>query len=278
MKALLIFSSQYGNTSYNWSNVYACDAEDFVFTPIGSSNIDEQSMATAIDKLVAGRTKTTNIWIGTQSIHSGNFGSFTSASTVTTYLANVYKKLSTASKAKVKGAYMNQESFYTPSLNYTNFASNTEVKTMIGIKDWVKSGNLGTNGKGFLWIPYYGYGTNAATIIKNIAYAADSVQIFDYCILQPHYFFEPSTAPGNLAGVKYSIDANKVCYRDGVKVIANKVSSTVIGFEMEYQTSVSEARYKEYTDTFANSKSKQQAFYIAGYADATTIGKVNDWY
>lgn len=105
---------------------------------------------------------------------------------------------------------------------------------MSEVKTYVKNGSI--KGKQLLWIPYYGMGTNAAKIIMDMGYAADKVQIFDYYIIQPGYLFNPSEWPGNFDGICASMCQNKVCYRDGVAVIASKVSTSKIGFELEYDS------------------------------------------
>ncbi len=99
------------------------------------------------------------------------------------------------------------------------------------------------------------------------------MQIFDYVIMQPHYMFDV-TVQSNLQGVKLSSDANKVTYRDGVAVIANKVSSTSIGFEMEYVQG--DVRYDEYVDTFNSIKnSSPSVFYWSGSTIASAVAATN---
>ena len=110
------------------------------------------------------------------------------------------------------------------------------------------------------WCPYYGVGTDAATIIKKIGHVADKVQIFDYVILQPQVIFNPDGTKGNLDGVRYSVNRYKVCYRNDVYVIASKVSTTEIGYEMEYvpdRTSL----FNDYKTAFAAYKNKPSMFY-----------------
>lgn len=289
MKAITITSAQYTSSNLSWTYLHNCDATDFVFIPPAySSSFDTESadMALAIKTLVDGRgSKTTNIYIGTPGITSANYTQNPSASTLTSFLSDVYthNSISTATyRNKIQGAYMNQEALY-GGVNYNNLLGGTQpgniqVKRMNDIKTWVKAGNI--RGTKFIWIPYYGYGTDPATIIKNIGYVADSVQIFDHVMMQPHTFFDQNTTNGNFTGIKHSMDNGKVCYRDGVAVISNKVSSTLIGYEMEFDINVEgyNALYMQYTSAFANYKSYSQAFYWAGYGDSTTFGKINAWY
>ena len=285
MKALTITRAQYSSASLKWSYLYACDATDFVFIPpeYPATTADASEMATAIDKLITGRSgKRTNIYIGTPGINSGNFGQNPASTNLTSFLRSVYTSLSTPHRQYVAGAYMNQEAIY-GSVDYTNLtggtqAGNVQIKRMLSVKSWVKAGNIG--GQTFLWIPYYGYGENPAAIIKNIGYVADSVQIFDYVLLQPHVFFDQSTTSGNFAGIIASMQANKICYRDGVNVVANKTSTTQIGFEMEFSvyTGNAESLYNQYVAAFSSYKSYPQAFYWAQYGDNNTFGKINAWY
>ena len=134
--------------------------------------------------------------------------------------------------------------------------------------------------EGFSFYPICCYGANAAAIIKNIGYVSDSVQIFDYVLLQPHVLFEPSTTNGNFAGITASMSANQICYRNGVNAVAAKTSSTQIGFEMEYglYRENAEALYNQYASAFFDYKSYPQAFYWESFGDSTTFGKINDWY
>lgn len=283
MKAITIFSTQYHLINSYAQKFQTCDATDYVFIPeayTGTNNPTTQS--NAINSLLALKP-TAKIWIGTPGINSNNFSQNITVSNITNYLQSVYNGI--ANKSQVQGAYMNQEALY-GDVDYGNLingaqAGNKQIKRFVDIKNYVKSGVL--NGRNFLWIPYYGYGTLAAKIIKDIGYVADSVQIFDYVCMQPHYFFDPAASPGNLNGVKYSVEGNAVKYRDGVKVISNKSSSTQIGFEMEFDPYKpnAESLYNEYVNTFSNLKSKPTGFYWAGN-DSTAItnsfNKINAFY
>ena len=122
MKALTITRAQYSSASLKWSYLYACDATDFVFIPpeYPATTADASEMATAIDKLITGRNgKRTNIYIGTPSINSGNFGQNPASTNLTSFLRSVYTSLSTSHRQYVAGAYMNQEAIY-GSVDYTN--------------------------------------------------------------------------------------------------------------------------------------------------------------
>lgn len=195
------------------------------------------------------------------------------------FISDVYNGLS--KKSAVAGVYYNQESIYGTMTYSNNIISGTQpgnkqVKLMSDVKNSLTS-IIGTNQ--MLWIPYYGYGTNAGTIIKNIGYVADTTTIFKYVCLQPHYLFDPDKSPNNLKEVQYSANNNKICYRDGVAVISSSVSDKpIIGFEMEYAPGTSySSRYDEYVSTFNSSKSKPHGFYWqTSSANLSEFNKIKD--
>lgn len=280
MKAMLFTSNQYGDTSH--SVLQNCNATDYVFTPMQAvasiTDTHAKNMADAITKLLNVRAgKTTNIWIGTPSVNSSNAWSGYTAAQLTQFVKNVYTKLSSAARAKVAGVYMNQESIY-GDMDYTDVLggskdANNQIRIMKQVRDFVKSGAV--HGTQFLWCPYYGRGTNAATIIKKIGHVADKVQIFDYVILQPNtIFYNSSDTNGNLDGVKYSVNRNKVCYRNDVYVIASKVSTTAIGYEMEYVPNNSV--FNDYKAAFASYKNKPWMFYWQNDLNSA-VSEINEW-
>ena len=284
MKALCVFASQYGGypSGSAWQHMAECDATDFVFIPKAypqtAGAADE--MAYAINSLLSARgSKTTKVWIGTPGIDSNNFNSGYTASMLTSFLTNVYNEL--AYKSKVAGTYMNQEAIY-GGMDFNNVLNGTQpgnrqIRIMNEIRTFVKSGKIG--GTQFIWCPYYGSGTSAATIIKKIGHVADKVNIFDTVFLQPHTMFEPDKCVGNLNGVKYSVTANQICYRDNTKVIASKASSTQIGYEMEYAPRMSgfAGLWADYKNAFSSCKSKPCLFYWEGNTEAT-FNEVTAWF
>ena len=130
-------------------------------------------MATAIEKLINLRPgKTTNILIGTPSIHSTNAWSGYTAAQLTQFVKNVYARLSTTARSKIAGVYMNQESIY-GNMDYNNVLggtldANNQIKIMKQVRDFVKTGAV--HGTKFMWCPYYGYGSNAATKVTSMVY------------------------------------------------------------------------------------------------------------
>ena len=278
MKAMLFQSSLYDKASNN--ALANCLATDYVFSPLekGIADANAENMKNAIHALLSVRSgKTTNIWIGTPSVNSISVYTKYSAENLTQFIQNVYNQLEESDRNKIVGVYMNQESIY-GDMDYNNILggtkpANNQIRIMKQVRDYVKAGHV--HGTQFMWCPYYGYGDNAATIIKKIGHVADKVQIFDYVIIQPHTIFDPATTNGNLNGVKYSVDRNKVCYRNNVNVIASKVSTTKIGYEMEYVPG-KDSLFADYTTTFASYKQKPWMFYWQGDLNQV-IGEINDW-
>ena len=283
MKFITLFPEQYNDMN---TYIYNTSATDFIFIPpaytTSYDNSYYQEVADSINLLVAKRSVgTTNIWIGTPGIDMDNFSIGYTSSNLTDFLKAVYRKLSAPAKRKVLGGYMNQESFY-GDMDYNNLLNGTmpanrQLKIMSQIRTFIKNGNI--SGTDFLWIPYYGIGANATKIIKDIGHAADKVQIFDYCIMQPGYVTNPSGAKGNFEGICFSIQKGKVCYRDGVPVIATKVSNTKIGFEIEYAARGTSS-YQSYKDVFSDYRDRYPyGFYWSSEKKdmSITFAEINDF-
>ncbi len=270
IKGVLIFESQYGLEVGQQivTEIAQTNATDLIFSTLFTEEASAEAMAEAIN-IAVDVSPSKSIWIGTPSVNSNNYSSSTTTyEQLIAFTNSVYNLINDTAKLKVRGIYMNQESFYSGTIDYDNFSQNMEVLRMMDIKNYAKSNNWE-----FLWVPYYGYGDNAAKIIKDIGYGADSVQIFDYVVMQPHYMFD-ATVQSNLQGVKLSCDANKVTYRDGVAVIANKVSVTDIGFEMEYVQG--NPKYDEYYDKYYSIRnSSPSVFYWQGATVIEAIDAVN---
>lgn len=264
MKFITLFETQCSlNSNYLYDTLMKnVEATDFVFVPKAYGSANKNTQITALNKILSIKSSA-KLWIGTPGITSANYTSLPSLTTMKNFINDVYNGLS--NKNAVAGIYYNQESIYGSMTYSTNIVSGTQpgnkqVKLMSDVKSSLNA-IIGTNQ--MLWIPYYGYGSNAATIIKNIGYVADTTTIFKYVCLQPHYLFEPDLSPNNLLGVQYSVKNNKICYRDGVAVISSPISGKpTIGFEMEYTPeSGYSSRYQEYVNTFNSYKSKPHGFY-----------------
>lgn len=264
MKFITLFETQCGiNENYVYNTLMKnVDATDFVFSPKPYGTANKYTQITALNKILSVKS-TAKLWIGTPGITYNNYKTLPSMATMKNYISDVYNGLN--NKQAVAGLYYNQEAIYGDLAYITNLANGTkdgnkQVKLMTDVKGILKN-IIGTTQ--MLWIPYYGYGDNAAEVIKKVGYVADTTTIFKYVCLQPHYLFEPEKSPNNLLGVQYSVKNNKICYRNGVAVISSPVSGkATIGFEMEYKPgSGFEDRYTEYVSTFSSYKSKPHGFY-----------------
>lgn len=205
----------------------------------------------------------------------------------------------------VKGIYINMESIY-GDVDYTSsntLLENESIKLANDIAYYVRNelqlydeDTTSTN-LDVLWIPYYGYAQYSngnlqtdlsAQIIKNLGYVISRTNIFDIAIIQPAYYEfslgnsitkEPDTIlVKNLDGVKYSLDKNSVCYRNGVEVISRSTSTTAtIGFEMEIDNTYDNVeergrngdRYNKYVDKFINYRNKPVCYYAGGKKSLT---------
>jgi len=279
-------------TDSDWAALGNSSVTDFVIIPALASSYGSTEtgyktqlapiVINAINKLVTYRS-TAKIWIGTPGIASSNYGiASTSLNPFYNYITYIQAQIGTTKWSNnIRGVYMNEEAVY-GTVDYSNIMANACIALMNNLSYRVHTNLV----KKFLWIPYYGYGSDPATIIKNIGYVADKYTIFDYVIIQPHYYFD-STVQSNLNGVYYSVNAQKVCYRDGVAVIASKGSSTIIGVEMEsswrleypYTYPDYKSRYDEYVSKFSEFKGTYPfAFYWDGTITTALDGWINPFY
>lgn len=211
----------------------------------------------------------------------------------------------------VKGIYINMESIY-GDVDYSSSSTllnNASIKLANDISYFVRNElqlydeDTSETNLDVLWIPYYGYNSNAATIIKNLGHVISRTNIFDIAIIQPtYYFYYTIDSDGNyeskvetdeqlktnLNGVKNSLIKDSICYRDGIEVYTRASNATAtIGFEMEIDHGTNPdlsrkskaARYNEYVDTFINYRNKPMCYY-AGNKDTLCekIGKINSFY
>lgn len=297
-KMMTLVLTQTGSlTDADYSAIGESEVTDVVIIPesasvygsneAGYKNILAPIVIDVIDKLV-NKDGDIRIYLGTPLISSSNFGlASSSLDPFYNYITYVRDKIGTK-WSNVRGIYMNQESIY-GSVNYTNILGNKEIKLMNDLSYRVHSLN-----KQFLWIPYYGYGTNAATTIKNLGYVINTTNIYDLAILQPHYYFDASVQ-ANLDGVYYSVKNKNnpakqgVSYRDGV-VVVPKTSNTIIGAEMESNWKIAtqypnpnyadfQQRYDEYVAKFTDLKgSYPLAFYWDGKVQDALDYLINPFY
>jgi len=166
----------------------------------------------------------------------------------------------------VTGVYMAREHILVPgdspaygvSISASNPTAHPEVAMMNTVASYVHN----TLGKKMLWIPYYGYGSNYNATINSIGYVANKTNIFDYVLLQPHYYFQESAdILKNVEAIRESAYLNKVVGRKSSSgtfsvIGGTKTSNTKIGVEMEidkrHEFADYAARYDVYAKCFSN--------------------------
>ncbi|MGV8091697.1 MAG: hypothetical protein AB2L24_07530 [Mangrovibacterium sp.] len=272
-------------TDADWQALAESQLTDFVIIPkeaghYGATEAGYKAqlapfMAGVIHQLVT-RRSTARIWIGTPGISSLNYTiSGSSLEPVYNYLDDVRNRVGAAVWANnIGGVYMNMESIY-GTVAYHDPGANPCIKLMEDLSARVRQ-ELKVK---FLWIPYYGYGANADEITKRIGYVVNKQTIFDYVVVQPHYYFD-GNVPENLKGVKYSTANQAISYRDGLAVTP-KTSQTVIGPEIELSWKVVPpnnypdflSRYDEYLFHFSEFK---DIYPIIFYWDGTLRNVLTD--
>ncbi|MDP4205291.1 MAG: DUF4855 domain-containing protein [Bacteroidota bacterium] len=278
-------------TPADWQALADSKVTDFVIIPAAVENYDSTEsgyknklaplVIDAINQLVM-RRSTAKIWIGTPGVSSRDYAiAATSTSPFFNYISYIRQQIgSTKWTNNIRGIYMNQESVY-GTVDYNNIMGNPTIKLMSDLSVLVHN-NLK---KEFLWIPYYGYGTDPNNIIRNIGYVADQANIFDYVVIQPHYYFD-GTVKTNLDGVYNSIKKQNVCYRNG-KAVTVKKSKTIIGPEMEldwhivspnnYKDQLS--RYLDYVSKYIEFKSNVPVvFYWDGNIQNALSSRINQYF
>lgn len=153
----------------------------------------------------------------------------------------------------VQGFYMSDEHIYRVGeyedkkggydTNTSNLLAHPQIKMYSIISDKLKTSEYGW--KKFLWCPFAGMGSNYDTTFIDIAYIANTTDIFDTVLIQPGVFFhynvnaDPGTAPilKNLDVIRNSMNIQEVRTRDAAGNTNNRVvakrSSTKIGCQME---------------------------------------------
>lgn len=285
MKGICLFVGQAETfTDADWQALGNSPLTDFIIIPkeasqYGSTEAGYKTklapfMVDVINQIVS-KNNTAKVWIGTPGISSLNFDlANSSLNPIYNYLSEVREKVGTTIwNNNIAGVYMNQEAVY-GTVDYNNILANSCIKLMSDLSAKVHNSLK----KRLLWIPYYGYGTNAADIIKKIGYVADKTDIFDYVVIQPHYYFD-ETVPENLTGVHHCVTKQNICYRDGI-AITTKTSKTIIGAEMELSWRVVPpnnytdfvTRYNEYASAFSEFKG---IYPVVFYWDGTLQNALN---
>lgn len=182
------------------------------------------------------------------------------------------KKLKTSSGddyyyVYVQGFYMNDEHvsrsdlWFGVDFSYSDLLSHPQIKMYSMISDALKTSAYGW--KKLLWVPYAGRGGNFHTTYADIAYIANTTDIFDTVLLQPGVYFhydpdKKDTRPIalNLDVIRNSMNRQEVRTRDANentdKQVVAKRSSTKIGCQMEIdeQVFVNKLRLDNYNLSF----------------------------
>lgn len=190
------------------------------------------------------------------------------------YKTYFYDPLKT--KLTAKGIWGNAEGFYYGTEDvvawYTKFNTasvsaqfnNVVVQNMKHVSDMVHS-----DGKKFLWIPYYRDLPDLDTISR-VGHIVNKTNIFDIVILQPNEYFgsyrnygasNQQDLRGNVSFIDSCVSAQKMKTKAGAVVGSSKSSSTEIGFEMEINANITSnetdeagkthlQRYNSYVSTF----------------------------
>ena len=292
MKGICIFAGQAETfTDTDWQALANSSLTDFIIiakdaSVYGSSEAGYKSilapfMANVINQIVT-RKSSAKVWIGTPGLSSLNYSAAAmNLEPFSNYLNQVRSLVgSTIWDNNIGGVYMNMESIY-GTVDYSNILANSCIKLMSDLSLRVHN-NLNTK---FLWIPYYGYGSDPSEVIKRIAYVANKSTIYDYVVIQPHYYFAAEVGV-NVTGVKYCIDKQAVCYRDGT-IVTPKASKTIIGPEMELDWHIvspnnyaeSLGRYNEYVSAYAAYKGIYPIiFYWDGTLQNALSGRINPFF
>ncbi len=292
IKGICIFVGQAETfNDADWQAIADSPVTDFIIIPkeaeyYGATEKGyKEQLAPFIAKVVneiVSRDNTVKIWVGTPGISSLNFElAASSLEPIYNYLSFCRQLIgNTTWNTNIGGVYMNQESVY-GEVDFSNIDSNSCIKLMTDLSNKVHK-DLNTK---FLWIPYYGYGTYSEKIIKQLGYVVNTTDIFDYVVIQPHYYFD-ETIPENLLAVRQSILKQAVCYHDGIPVIA-KTSKTIVGAEVELSWKVvppnnyadDVVRYNEYVSAFSEFKDIYPIiFYWDGAVQDALKARINPFF
>lgn len=292
IKGICIFAGQAETfTNEDWQALANSPLTDFIIIPkdistYGGTEAGYKSqlapfMANVANQIIT-RKNTAKVWIGTPGLSSTNFNlAASNLQPFYNYLDQVRTLLGNSTWSNnIGGVYMNMESIY-GTVDYSNITGNSCIKLMNDLSNLVHT-NLNTK---FLWIPYYGYGSNPDEIIKRMAYVSNKSTIFDYVVIQPHYYFDGSVGI-NLIGVKSCVKNQAISYRDG-SIVTPKASKTMIGAEMELDWhivapnnySANLSRYTEYVTSFGQYKGTYPIiFYWDGTLQNALTGRINPFF
>lgn len=300
-KGLLVYTKSYkyyGNNDIINITDNAPDVSDYVILDVTSSK-PSASEVLSVAKAIYQRKSEARFWIGTpkydmntQPVYNFIKGSIEEIKNV--FMADTTGR--TIWNNCVKGVYLNMERIY-DKITYSASVDQNNTKSFLIAKN-LSNYVHNTLDLNLLWIPYYGYGSDPETVIKDLAYMVARTNIFDIVIIQPRYYFDDDFTPDNvlvknLDAVKYSVNCNNICYRDGNEVFTRTCYNAKVGFEMEVDNSVvrpikqdnekdidfqkrldaqkeKRAKYEKYVSTFKtfrNNNSVPKCFYAGNIND-----------
>jgi len=223
-----------------------------------------------------------NLWIATPHMNSMTHPYYfsTALEKIYNYLLEIQKSMPIIWRNNIKGIYMNTETII-GQVDYNNLYANFTISFMndlaFRIHEYLD--------KKVLWIPYYGYGDHAARIIKNLGYIVNTTPIFDYVLIQPHYYFDGDNIK-NLDGVFYSVINQEICYRDK-KIVTPRTSNSKskIGFLIEISSAIKwenaevyQSRYNQYRFNFIGLRNIFPSGFYSGGANDVDYKRIHDFY
>ncbi|MGD8192183.1 hypothetical protein ACQCN2_19610 [Brevibacillus ginsengisoli] len=117
-------------------------------------------------------------------------------------------------------------------IDASNPVSNQMVRLMNNMAYYVRN----TVSRQFMWNPYYGTGTLAENVIHNVGVITNRTNIFDFVLIQPSYYFNPTEQHKiNLSRVRTSAKDKAVVDINGNPVAGGRASyaTAKIGVIME---------------------------------------------
>ncbi|MDP4177460.1 MAG: hypothetical protein Q8900_03860 [Bacillota bacterium] len=195
----------------------------------------------------------------------------------------------------ILGVYENSETIFNDISLSNLYSSNKQVQFFSDLDMYFSTSTFGF--KKFLWVPTIDvadycnnpdgvYAPANGSKLVRIAIVANQTNIFNYVLLQPHYYFSPSFTwkdpttnihhtynyYNNLYVVKNSVTAQKILNYNGsylkfgnTNIVKLPNISTQIGIQMEMDNNVNtNSRYNDYVKEFNNLTSIPYSYYAGG--------------
>ncbi len=223
-----------------------------------------------------------NIWIATPHMTSMTHPYYfsTALEKVYDYLLEIKRSFPVIWENNIKGVYLNTEAVI-GEVDYQNIYDNYSLSFMNDLSFRVHE----YLDKQLMWIPYYGYGENAANVIKKLGFVANTTPIFDIILIQPHYYFD-GTVKRNFDAIFNSILRQEICYRDLVPVVKRTSNATAtLGFLNEISSHVNSdptgiyaRRYQLYKFYFTGLRNLYPSGYYTGGAYDVQYEKMYQFY